>query len=427
MADVKINCPYCDQKLEIPEDLVGQDINCPACNETIEIAEAEVPAESEPAGQPDPGGIMQPCPKCRLSVHRALKRCRHCGAKMEGSDEPAESRGGIGRLLYMLGGLGATLLSGGLVAASVFTQHPGLAFAAYPLCLAAWVVLTLFRLKNVGMRWWWALLGLVPVVNLYVAFRCVACPEGYQDSRRMDLPGRILVGMLILWILSPVIAFFLIGFSTVKALFAPGNLSSEPASEAPAPPPAAEAVVTQHEGLTVENWETGIDAAFIGFESWFGSIQIAGSTVSVAALDGRSPAGSFWGAISRRYAPTVIVMVTPPPAGAPLDLDTTGAKYRYSNGAEKLFPAASDILMAAPGNPAGLTRKYAGPRTIQPGASPQVSVLFTGPGFDWSVIKGVILTINGKPEVITGGVTSVDEKTRLNGVGRGLRDTRGKP
>tara|TARA_Y100000766_G_C18708146_1_gene507633 strand:+ start:34 stop:282 length:249 start_codon:yes stop_codon:yes gene_type:complete len=29
---MKIQCPSCDQRLEIPEELAGQTIECPACN-----------------------------------------------------------------------------------------------------------------------------------------------------------------------------------------------------------------------------------------------------------------------------------------------------------------------------------------------------------------------------------------------------------
>ena len=34
---MKIQCPSCDQRLEIPEELAGQTIECPACNESLDV------------------------------------------------------------------------------------------------------------------------------------------------------------------------------------------------------------------------------------------------------------------------------------------------------------------------------------------------------------------------------------------------------
>jgi len=37
MSDFKFNCPHCQQSLEAPDDMCGQQINCPSCNEAIVI------------------------------------------------------------------------------------------------------------------------------------------------------------------------------------------------------------------------------------------------------------------------------------------------------------------------------------------------------------------------------------------------------
>ena len=34
---MKIQCPSCDQRLEIPEELAGQTIECPACNKSLDV------------------------------------------------------------------------------------------------------------------------------------------------------------------------------------------------------------------------------------------------------------------------------------------------------------------------------------------------------------------------------------------------------
>jgi hypothetical protein len=64
--------------------------------------------------------------------------------------------------------------------------------------LAAWVPLVLVlhfawkRLVNLGMSRWWSLAVLAPVLNLWVGYRCFACPQGYAFHRRMDAAGFLL-------------------------------------------------------------------------------------------------------------------------------------------------------------------------------------------------------------------------------------------
>lgn len=69
---------------------------------------------------------------------------------------------------------------------------------------AAWVPLVLIllfawkRLLNLGMNRWWSLALLAPVLNLWVGYRCFACPRGYAVHRRMDAAG-VLLG-LVYWV-----------------------------------------------------------------------------------------------------------------------------------------------------------------------------------------------------------------------------------
>ena len=49
--------------------------------------------------------------------------------------------------------------------------------------------LVLMRLVNVGMSRWWSLVLAIPLLNLWVGFRCLACPSGYAHHRRMDRWG----------------------------------------------------------------------------------------------------------------------------------------------------------------------------------------------------------------------------------------------
>ena len=46
---MKIPCPNCNQRLDIPEELSGQTIECPACNSSIIISDSDtlVPEQND--------------------------------------------------------------------------------------------------------------------------------------------------------------------------------------------------------------------------------------------------------------------------------------------------------------------------------------------------------------------------------------------
>jgi hypothetical protein len=56
-----------------------------------------------------------------------------------------------------------------------------------PAGIVVWLVL--LRLQNVGMSRGWAFLLMVPVVNLWIAYRCLVCPSGYAHHRKLDRVG----------------------------------------------------------------------------------------------------------------------------------------------------------------------------------------------------------------------------------------------
>jgi hypothetical protein len=59
--------------------------------------------------------------------------------------------------------------------------------------VAVVIHLVLMRLVNVGMSRWWALVLAIPVLNLWVGFRCLACPAGYAHHRKLDRTGIAIV------------------------------------------------------------------------------------------------------------------------------------------------------------------------------------------------------------------------------------------
>jgi uncharacterized membrane protein YhaH (DUF805 family) len=65
-----------------------------------------------------------------------------------------------------------------------------------PLVLLAY--LTIKRLTNLGMSRLWLVAFLAPVVNLWIGYRCFACPPGYAYHKKLDIPGILLA--LIYWL-----------------------------------------------------------------------------------------------------------------------------------------------------------------------------------------------------------------------------------
>ena len=57
---MKIQCPSCDQRLEIPEELAGQTIECPACNESLAVPSLATPP-------PSPVQVQQSAPQVTAS------------------------------------------------------------------------------------------------------------------------------------------------------------------------------------------------------------------------------------------------------------------------------------------------------------------------------------------------------------------------
>ena len=53
---MKIQCPSCDQRLEIPEELAGQTIECPACNASLAVPSLATPP-------PSPVQVQQSAPQ----------------------------------------------------------------------------------------------------------------------------------------------------------------------------------------------------------------------------------------------------------------------------------------------------------------------------------------------------------------------------
>ena len=61
------------------------------------------------------------------------------------------------------------------------------------------IVISLKRLVNLGMSRWWFLGNIVPILNLWIGYRCFACPAGYAFHKKMDGAGIFLA--IIYWLI----------------------------------------------------------------------------------------------------------------------------------------------------------------------------------------------------------------------------------
>jgi uncharacterized membrane protein YhaH (DUF805 family) len=51
------------------------------------------------------------------------------------------------------------------------------------------------RFVNLGMSRWWCLAIFAPVLNLWIGYRCFACPAGYAYHKKLDFPGIALAAL----------------------------------------------------------------------------------------------------------------------------------------------------------------------------------------------------------------------------------------
>ena len=61
------------------------------------------------------------------------------------------------------------------------------------------IVISLKRLVNLGMSRWWFLGNIIPILNLWIGYRCFACPSGYAFHKKLDGTGIFLA--IVYWLL----------------------------------------------------------------------------------------------------------------------------------------------------------------------------------------------------------------------------------
>ena len=71
----------------------------------------------------------------------------------------------------------------------------------YMAMLVGYIYIQVKRLHNLGSSGWLCLLQLVPIANLWLAYRICCCPEGYADHKTLDKTGKILIGILVFFVI----------------------------------------------------------------------------------------------------------------------------------------------------------------------------------------------------------------------------------
>jgi hypothetical protein len=90
-------CPSCERKVRIPDQLLGATVKCPTCGAQFRAttsapggvssaAEDVSPRPSSRRPAEEPGGALRPCPQCAELIRPEAVRCRHCGADLDQPD-----------------------------------------------------------------------------------------------------------------------------------------------------------------------------------------------------------------------------------------------------------------------------------------------------------------------------------------------------
>lgn len=110
---------------------------------------------------------------------------------------------GVSRRVYLVSWIIMPLLFGGLLAVMAFfmldlkeekdLETLVLVSGVATLVLVVFLIhMSMQRFRNVGMSRWWILGNLIPLLNLWLGYRSVCCPAGYEYHRKIDRKGAVL-------------------------------------------------------------------------------------------------------------------------------------------------------------------------------------------------------------------------------------------
>ena len=208
-----LTCPKCHQKLKVPSELHGKKVKCPGCSSVFRLGPKPNPTPSSPA----PAAIPNPFETTtQPSIPSSISPNPY--SPPTAFSKPishAPSRrgpyGGIRRLPYVGFIFLAVVIYQIVVFGIMICFGPHGIFLVVP-ALLLYVCVIMFivsqRMINCGYTPWWCLGTIVPILNFLVAFRALACPEGYADHKTLDTPAKVIAGLFITFLVLSVLAFF---------------------------------------------------------------------------------------------------------------------------------------------------------------------------------------------------------------------------
>jgi hypothetical protein len=161
-------CPSCNRKVRIPDQLSGATVKCPTCGAQFRAISPAPPDRPSQRGEVQPrpsarpaaeeaGEALRPCPYCAELIRPEAVRCRYCGEDLDetvvGDERDEEARpwerpGGLVRrdCESHRGGL---LLTLGIL--SIASAIPGLGTTPCSCCLPLGIAGLAFGLIGVGL------------------------------------------------------------------------------------------------------------------------------------------------------------------------------------------------------------------------------------------------------------------------------------
>jgi hypothetical protein len=107
-------------------------------------------------------------------------------------DWPGARRRGflMATILFPLVWQGIVMLSSGFLTQQFGVEIMGIiAIGAMFVPVLVAIYFGLMRLVNLGMSRWWYLANFVPILNIWLGYRCFACPAGYAYHKKLDGVG----------------------------------------------------------------------------------------------------------------------------------------------------------------------------------------------------------------------------------------------
>lgn len=175
-----------------------------------------IPAPSLSTPSPSAPSLSTTAPVQSVGTNPYLLSERNQSALSKALPDNNSGYSGYGRLRYFLSSMVVTLGFYGLLFAIMFGLYKAssstspLVVGLITMLLMGGFMTGMFyigvqRVRNLGMSGWAVLWTLVPIMSIWIGWRMIACPEGYEDHRTLDTPAKIISGLWVGFILLAIV------------------------------------------------------------------------------------------------------------------------------------------------------------------------------------------------------------------------------